>query len=120
MTTAENVAWAAGVFEGEGSVYLRKFVRGKAQITHTHGGFRVQMTDKDVVDRLRDVVGVGNVVPCKPTGLGKKPSWAWQVQDRKGFSIVANLLRPHLGLRRTARLAEVESQLTWRDGWWRA
>src|SRR5215471_13395567 len=115
-----QIAWFAGVFEGEGSIYVRRFVRGKAKTEHFHGGLRLQMTDEDVVRRIHQITGVGSVVSCRPTGLGSKRSWAWQVQDRAGFEIAVEMLRPYLGERRSAKLVEVEAKLTWKPGWWRA
>jgi len=120
VSQKQRVAWAAGVFEGEGSVYIRRFVRGKNRTEHLHGGFRVQMTDRDVLERIQEATGVGRINPCEPTGFGSKSSWAWQVQNREAFEHVANLFRPYLSERRRARLTEVERQLTWRSGWWRA
>ena len=120
MTTEQETAWFAGVFEGEGSVYLRKFVRGKAKTLHVHGSFAIEMTDEDVIQRVLEITGVGSVRECCPRGLGKKTTWRWQVQGREGFIKVADMLRPFLGQRRLAKLWEVESKLTWREAWWRA
>lgn len=54
---SEQIAWAAGLFEGEGTwnAYQVK-PRGKIQMQA-----RVGMTDRDVVERFAEVIGFGKV-----------------------------------------------------------
>ena len=88
--------WAAGLFEGEGSVVAR-------------GGLSLGMTDEDVVRRFQSVIGLGTVgLSAKQrqhyTGKYGKPFWHWRVNHRDDIIAVAELLYPHLGVRRRQQL----------------
>ena len=69
--SAEEIAWAGGLFEGEGCLgrYGNVFV------------MRIHSTDEDVVRRFRDVVERGTVYgPYENSGKDgsiRKPFWAW-------------------------------------------
>jgi hypothetical protein len=66
--TTQHVAWAAGLFEGEGcwNAYVRK--GGKVQMQ-----VRLEMTDKDVVERFAAIVGCGAIHLSQPGTGGHKP-----------------------------------------------
>ena len=50
---AEDIAWVAGVFEGEGCIRVRKDRYG-AQVS-------VRMDDRDVIERIHSIMGFGNL-----------------------------------------------------------
>jgi hypothetical protein len=58
MATDSEIAWAAGLFEGEGSCYGT--VRSDRYNTRRIR-MNLRMTDQDVVERFAKVVGVGSV-----------------------------------------------------------
>lgn len=98
--TSEELAWAAGLFEGEGSISPRR--NGKPRL-------QVKMTDEDVVRRLRDVVGgvVYGPYQAKATdGHDRKPYWVWTNGPRDPSEIFDHF-RPWLGARRLERAAEL-------------
>jgi hypothetical protein len=68
--TDEELAWLSGLIEGEGS-----FVAGGKRF----GSVRVVMTDKDIIDRLVTVSGVGTVYALRSRQPHHKQAWAWQV-----------------------------------------
>jgi hypothetical protein len=108
MASDEEVAWAAGLFEGEGSIYIqrKKTTNGS---TWEYAHLKLGMTDEDVVQRFRDIVGVGSVSPAR-LRPPRKPMYYWACNGRSNFRLVAEMLRPWLGERRLAKLAEVELQ----------
>ena len=57
MMTTNELAWVAGIFEGEGCLY--KDPRRKKD--HK---LQVVMTDKDIVERLHRITGVGIFAQC--------------------------------------------------------
>jgi hypothetical protein len=98
-----ELAWAAGLFEGEGS------------IGQSRGYPRLQLasTDEDVVRRFQSVVNGGAVhgpYPSRgPTGSTRqdyKVHWRWGATGRPARAIMA-LLLPWLGKRRMERWTEV-------------
>lgn len=90
-------AWAAGLFEGEGTVLLYK---GWAKAA-------LHMTDEDVVRSFHEVVGMGRVNgPFQGKG-GRKPSWRWNADSYTKVARLFEMFRPYLGERRTLKFEEV-------------
>lgn len=88
--TRENLAWLAGLLEGEGSFL---FHRGKSLV------IQMAMTDEDVVRRAHKIAGVGNV--HGPYSRGDfKPQWVFKCSDSKQAYALMVAVLPWLGSRR--------------------
>lgn len=105
MTKKTDLAWAAGIFEGEGC-FSGQF-DSRRSIYYPRAS--VSMTDFDVVDRFARIVGFG-ALSTKPGRTRKtatrpyKPQRHWFSSDVKRLY---RLIGPWLGRRRTARVREV-------------
>ncbi len=97
-----EVAWAAGLFEGEGCVGIYPRPSGKVQIQ-----IRLGMTDQDVVERFASIMGCGSIRKGQPGTGGEKPIYEWCVYEAERVREIVELLRPHLGIRRLAKAEEV-------------
>jgi ssDNA-binding Zn-finger/Zn-ribbon topoisomerase 1 len=100
--TGEQVAWLAGILEGEGSF----LVRG-----HRAVAVQVVMTDRDIIDRLVLVTGVGRINGYKPAKPHYKQAWVWHVRRRAHVIPVVNAVMPWLGERRTVAAQRVLDEL---------
>lgn len=100
-----DIAWAAGLFEGEGCITV---ARNGRSAQYPHARVKIKMTDEDVVRRFLLVVEVGRVreEPCE-IKHGYKMQWEWYVTNQEGVKDVLTLLLPYLGERRRARAVEV-------------
>lgn len=112
MSTSEEIAWAAGLFEGEGCFTVQRSRRtlvDGTDVVYKAAVARIHMTDRDVVERFYKIVGVGQFWSAgyRRGGLGTKPAYEWHVTTLKGFKTVFFMLAPYLGERRTARGLEV-------------
>ena len=58
MTTETEIAWAAGLFEGEGSIGFRGGSRG---YVYAYLNLQLRSTDQDVVYRFHQIISEGNV-----------------------------------------------------------
>ncbi len=85
------IAWAAGLFEGEGCIQYHINSLRLALTT----------TDADVIARFVFVVGHGHLHERKLQAAHHKASWEWWVHGHAAEEIYL-LFRPHLGLRRRA------------------
>jgi len=101
MNKETEIAWAAGLFEGEGSVSL-----------HTRNGkveglsVDINMTDEDVLLKFKKIIGYG--VINGPYQRGKnKPHWQVRVHAYEDALRVINMLYPYMGSRRMSRMDEV-------------
>lgn len=96
------IAWAAGIFEGEGcfSLTVNTAKRQRAAVA------RIVMTDHDIIVRFRDAVQMGRVrgpIQVKTN----KPYWAWSVSSFEETQQLICLLWEHLGARRRAKAKEL-------------
>lgn len=93
LWTDVNIAWVAGIIEGEGNFNLRKDSKS-ARI-------RVRMTDKDVLDKLLQITKIGKINgPYKRNNPKWKDSWDWTVGIKKEFIELSYAILPWLLSRR--------------------
>lgn len=98
----EQLAWAGGLFEGEGS-----FVLGK--VAHLRNVRAILCsTDRDVLARFGRVMGFGNIHFRKnyKGHLGKKQVIQWSTGSFELTQATMALLWPWLGKRRRAKIIE--------------
>lgn len=100
----EQIAWVAGLIEGEGTIRTHKTRPSQAQegITYAYPMVSVQMTDEDVVRRAQEWTGLGRVlgpynVPSRP---GSKPIWMWHVMRKDQAMTLIAMVWAYLGERR--------------------
>ena len=114
-TKSEEIAWAAGLFEGEGwfSLDAGQPIMG------------MQMSDYEVLERFASVVKLGKIYYRKPRVYSyerinaRKEQWAWRLSKKDDILHLIKLFRPWLGSRRIARaeeLIEAASKLAPRPG----
>lgn len=107
MPSDTDIAWAAGLFEGEGCFFATdKYERKTGTVRHCHSA-QLAMSDLDVVQKFQAIVGVGGIVVVPPKKPHHKTMYRWQIQSRSGLERVADLFMPYLGKRRLEKLGEV-------------
>jgi hypothetical protein len=98
-----GVEWAAGLFEGEGTIVVRR--RGP-------GGLSLQLslysTDKDVVRAFRQVVRIGSVCGPYPRKDGHKAMYQWYAFGENGKRVLRCLV-PYFCSRRRKKTKEALS-----------
>lgn len=115
MTPSSNceIAWAAGLWEGEGwiSVCDRRIYKGKS-LCYVNMG--VDMTDRDVLERLPEIFNYGLVKSSHKTlkEPWHKEQFTWRVYKYNKILEITDLMRPWLGKRRLLQIEEVLSQDT--------
>lgn len=95
-TSGNDIAWAAGLFEGEGTFELRNRKSGRS-IT----GLRLGMTDLDVVERFHKVVGVGKIRTVQRPDPNHKTLYQWSVHRMSEMEPIIVAFLPYLGKRRS-------------------
>ena len=92
---SSELAWAIGLFEGEGCIYLRN---NKPQV-HLF----VRMTDLDVLERLQALWG-GTIKSCTPSkNPNDKPVWRWALYKKEAVKNILIDILPHLSARRSCK-----------------
>jgi hypothetical protein len=104
-----ELAWASGLFEGEGCITSFLPVRSRYQ---SRIALSLSMTDEDTVRRFARALNMGNVhgpyqrARANRPGL-KKPYWVWQAASFEQAQASIAMLWSGLGNRRRARAAEL-------------
>ena len=94
----EKLAWAAGLFEGEGS-----FIFTSSKRTKRKACARLSITDEDVIREFHNVINLGTVYGPRTIKSGNKPVWEWTTTSFEDAQTVVCLLWPWLkGRRRQA------------------
>ena len=107
MISSEDIAYIAGLFDGEGSIYYAKRIEKKKK--HNGKGYRtsmsqrismeVTMTDESVIRWLHEVLKVGTVVRKPRKGLRKDGTkylmqYKWRCTFRDAYYVCC-LLFPY-------------------------
>ena len=101
MTSSENLAYLAGIMDGEGMVTISNHSqRDRVYLPKV----AVNMTHRQMLQDLADVFG-GNVrdKPVLPTQLNNKPQFIWQLTGQKAVHVCEKLL-PWLRIKRAQEI----------------
>ena len=97
MVDVDELAYAAGLFDGEGSISL---IRHHDNRTHSPQ-VSVASTDYEVVSWFRERFG-GSVVTKQPRQSNHSVSDDWRLTDRRAL-VFLDLIRPYLVIERKIR-----------------
>ena len=101
MISTNDIAYIAGLFDGEGSIQYKKYWEVKkkhkgpgTRKTHTWRiKMEMAMTDQHVIHWVHETLKVGTVRPKKVDPKNKK-QWRWRCSFRDAY-YVARLLWPY-------------------------
>lgn len=105
-----QIAWAAGILEGEACFDIRKSECVKRDPDNKHARLMIVMTDIDVLETLQSIFG-GSINENNAPSAKRKPhwkqSWRWLLSERQGLFDCLNHIRPYLHYRRRERCDEM-------------
>jgi len=108
MIGTDNIAYIAGLFDGEGSLHIKRSPEKKK--THKGNGYRmsnsmrismeIAMTDESVIRWVQEVLNVGTVIKRNVKGFTKsgrrfKTQWRWRCTFRDTL-FVCKLIWPYV------------------------
>lgn len=102
--TDTDIAWAAGLFEGEGCLSFQKNPSAKGGYTPR---LWLNITDEDVIKRFQSVVGTG--VYSVQHKKDRKPIYKWRTARKSEVLRIMDMFEPYMGSRRTAKFQEVRA-----------
>lgn len=91
-----DVAWLAGIYEGEGSCAITSGRAIRVEIV---------MTDQDVMSRIHSLTGCGSLRSVAQRAENYKSAWRWSVGSGEAVDFLQAIL-PWLGERRSQRAQE--------------
>ena len=96
---ANELAYIAGLIDGEGTITIKKRLpsqqTAKAVNTSYSGEIQVEMTHEPTIRRLKEIFGKGNI---RTRDRGHKPLWTWKVSDAAAREVAWELL-PYLRIK---------------------
>lgn len=103
-----NILWAAGLYEGEGSISLSTHKQGTKR--YKYPVIDVGSTDRDVLEEFARIVGAGRIYGPYNTvhrdGIERKDMYHWKVTGAAAVR-VAQRLRPYVNGRRGKQIDRV-------------
>ena len=90
-----EVAWLAGLLEGEGCFYIDKKSKNRVMI-------EIGMTDLDIIQRVAKLFN-RKIVSFKPKNKNSQPLYRVAIQGKKAFPVM-RLILPLMGERRTKKI----------------
>ncbi|WNT44349.1 LAGLIDADG endonuclease [Microbacterium phage Mabodamaca] len=100
----EDLIWLAGLLEGEGAFDAHR---------ERYPRIRLQMTDRDIVERAAHLMGTGVRLSLKRAPASA--TWNAELSGDRAAAIMAELL-PYMGTRRSQRIANVLSASAYHKG----
>jgi hypothetical protein len=99
-----DIAYIAGLFDGEGSVTCKKYKEKKKSGTYDcwRISMEISMTDKNVIELVHETLMVGTV-RSKKVPKGMRPQWRWRCTFRDCLQVCKKLW-PYA----TVKLAAIE------------
>ena len=93
-----DIAYIAGLFDGEGSIQYKQYMRKRKHNPKAYPTWSIRMeiamTDRSVLMWLCEVLGTGTVNSRK-VKPGKKKQWRWRCSHRQAY-YVARLIWPYV------------------------
>ena len=115
--TETDVAWIAGLLEGEGYFGIDNRSKDRYEISKTPPSpfIKVSMVDEDIIQRLSRLLDKSYFSPSRKTVTGKQVYTLHIGEKEKVLSILQQIL-PYMGVRRGERITECISHLqTWKE-----
>ena len=94
-------AYFAGIIDGEGYISYEK-----SKKNYSIPCISVEMTDKDVIDKIFNFFGVGSVVFIKPRQDHHLDSWRWRARGKAAVNIFFKIYN-YLSARRKDKIDQV-------------
>lgn len=113
-----ELGWVAGLLEGEGSFYAQSPQPRKDGRRYRYPHISCHLTDRDVLEHLRQVTGVGQLRPeAHRSPLSKKASFVWVVSKHREAVALMNKLVLLMGQRRQSKIRELLIGMQIQRGW---
>lgn len=104
-----DAAWLAGILEGEGCFDVWK----ATDHAKKYARIRIEMTDEDVIQRVKAIVGGGGGVRrVEPRKSTHQVTFQYQVVKQPEVAAVLDAIHPWMSTRRAARIVELRLVLT--------
>lgn len=115
--TETDIAWIAGLLEGEGYFGIDNRPKGKYKVSKTPPApfIKISMVDEDVIQKLSNLLGKSYFSPSRKT-VTNKQVYTLHLGEKEKLLFLLQKILPYMGVRRTERIRECISHLqTWKE-----
>jgi hypothetical protein len=95
----KDLIYAAGFFDGEGTVQLNRYKRNKKGDACYRLCVSVSNTKKEVIDWFKETFGTGCVHPIRKFKKGGNPGWRWLLYSRRASKFL-QMIYPYLKVKK--------------------
>ena len=99
MITETDLAWAAGIIDGEGCILLGRWKARNRPGSTYRLSVLVTNTSFMMLHRLREIFGVGFITPRRAALKHHKPQWSWHVSCSEA-ELVLRAVEPYIVAKR--------------------
>lgn len=101
---AENIAWASGLFEGDGCI--SRNITTKRSKQYNYWKIMLASTDYDVLERFQSIIGFGRIYRQKRQKDYWKPAWQWNTYRQPELYAALAAMFTFFASRRRAKALE--------------
>ena len=91
-----DLAWVAGLFEGEGTIS-----------TPPKSELRIKMTDLDIIQRFQTITSSNRICTEEPRAPHHKRIWITRITGKSNCRAFLSKILPYLGMRRAHRALDL-------------
>jgi hypothetical protein len=102
-----DIAWAAGLFEGEGCICISSRKDRNTKLA----SLQMNLTDFDVLERFSNIATGGLIHDVASRADHHKQQWKWSTNKRSVVKEVLLMLLPYFGNRRAYKALNVLDHL---------
>lgn len=115
--TETDIAWIAGLLEGEGYFGIDNRSKDRYEISKTPPApfIKISMVDEDIIQRLSKLLDKSYFSPSRKTVTGKQV-YTLHIGEKEKVLFILQKILPYMGMRRGERITESISYLqTWKE-----
>ena len=115
--TETDIAWIAGLLEGEGYFGIDTRSKDRYEISKTPPApfIKISMVDEDIIQRLSKLLDKSYFSPSRKTVTGKQV-YTLHIGEKEKVLFILQKILPYMGMRRGERITESISYLqTWKE-----
>jgi len=116
VLTTEELAYIAGLFDGEGTVTINVYnaKRPTGTVIVRYLQVSLSSTDPSIIEYLKETFGYGSIFPVKEKS-NSKPQWRWLTVSWAAVDVLSRLM-PYLRIKKEHAIVGIDFQLTLRPG----
>ena len=117
MNRQLDLAWLAGIIDGEGSIFvMRQKRKDRERDTNYILRMSVQSTDPFMSPECKRIAGEGEAISVQRDARGYSNTLKWQVNGRKAIKVLKELL-PYMRVKKEQAITAIHFQETTKKHW---